>query len=509
MKTPALNRRDFMQRTTLGIAGGLMALTPRLWASSEPAGWDPQRPFPLIGQKLRVQPMFMVRLPTPRKEASWKSWGGVQTEAAVVEEMDRITQELAALVRRADFGIEVLPVVRIGSVEEAERLSERDYDVSLVYACTGSGSMLRACLEGGRDRLVFVRHRSGPIYYWYEALSVRYLRTDSASGSSVQDPAVPEVHVEDVVVDDYSEVLWRLRALAAVKNTLGSPILALGGAWGKYAPDAPQVAKDRYGFKIIEVGYEAFESRLREALADRREMARAERWTQEYLAIPNTMLRTDRQFVVNAFVLYDLFKELMAEHQASVFTIKSCMGTIIPMSKTTACLSLALLNDEGPMAFCESDFVIIPAGILMRYIAGKPVFLHNSTFPHGGVVTCAHCTCPRRLDGQTYAPTKVLTHYESDYGAAPKVDMPEGQPVTFLNPQYSTDRWVGFKGAVQSNPFYEICRSQQDVEIEGNWKQLLQEARDSHWVMVYGDYLNEVRYACRKLGIRCADLSEG
>ena len=47
------------------------------------------------------------------------------------------------------------------------------------------------------------------------------------------------------------------------------------------------------------------------------------------------------------------------------------------------------------MAFCESDFVIIPAGVLLHYVAGKPVFLHNSTFPHDGIVTCAHCTAPR------------------------------------------------------------------------------------------------------------------
>lgn len=105
----------------------------------------------------------------------------------------------------------------------------------------------------------------------------------------------------------------------------------------------------------------------------------------------------------------------MAEHDAGAFTIKSCMGTVIPMAETTACLSLGLLNDEGRLAFCESDFVIIPAGILMRYVSDKPVFLHNSTFPHNRMVTCAHCTSPRRLDGRNYAPVKGMTHYESEY----------------------------------------------------------------------------------------------
>ena len=136
------------------------------------------------------------------------------------------------------------------------------------------------------------------------------------------------------------------------------------------------------------------------------------------------------------------------------------------------------------------------------------MFLHNSTFPHKGIVTCAHCTAPRRMDGKRYEPVQIMTHYESDFGAAPKVEMPIGQEVTFIDPEYATGRWVGIRGMVKANPFLAICRSQQDVEIQGDWKRLLGEARDSHWMMVYGDYLKEIGYAARKIGIRWVDLSE-
>jgi hypothetical protein len=179
-----------------------------------------------------------------------------------------------------------------------------------------------------------------------------------------------------------------------------------------------------------------------------------------------------------------VFKDLLREHDAPAFTIRGCMGTILPIAQTTPCLSLSLLNDEGLMAFCESDFVIIPAGILLHYVCGRPVFLHNSTFPHHGLVTCAHCSAPRRWDGSTTSP-QITTHYESEYGAAPKVEMPVGQQVTFLDPEYSTGRWLGFTGVVKSNPSYEICRSQQDVAIQGDWE-AGQQVHDSHW-MAYGD----------------------
>jgi L-fucose isomerase-like protein len=198
----------------------------------------------------------------------------------------------------------------------------------------------------------------------------------------------------------------------------------------------------------------------------------------------------------------------MAEHGASMFTIRGCMGTILPLSQTTACLTLSLLNDEGYLAFCESDFVVIPPGILLHYLSGKPVFLHNSTFPHDGVVTCAHCTGPRRMDGSKYEPTELVTHYESEYGAAPKVEMPIGQELTFIDPEYTTGRWIGIRGTVEGNPNYDICRSQQDVRIHGDWKKLLGEVRDSHWVMAYGDCLREAGFAAARLGVTWESVSE-
>ncbi len=507
MMPPALSRRQFLTLTATGLAGSTVALTPTLAASPTTEGWDPRRPFPVIGRKLTVQPLLMYSLPTRREAASWKSWGGIQTPQAVVEEQLRIAGELKALSARAGFKLEVLPLLTVTTPEAAAKHTGAAHDVTLVYACTGSGDTLRACLRLSKDSLVFVRHRSGPVYYWYEALSTRYLQADPPDPSAPAEANPLNVHVDDVVVDDCGELHDKLKALSAVKNLLDTRIVALGGPWGKYAADAPQKAQERFRMKILDVSYEDFEPRLRRQRADRALQATADRWARAYLSLPHTRLRTERRFVVNAFVLYQTFKDLMEEQDASAFTIKSCMGTVIPMAETTACLSLALLNDEGGMAFCESDFVIIPAGILLRYLSGRPVFLHNSTFPHRGLVTCAHCTCPRRLDGRTYAPTQILTHYESDYGAAPKVDIPIGQEVTFIDPDYSQPRWLGFNGRVKDNPAYDICRSQQDVEIRGDWQRLRREVRDSHWVMAYGNHLDALGYAARKLGFKWVGLA--
>jgi L-fucose isomerase-like protein len=183
------------------------------------------------------------------------------------------------------------------------------------------------------------------------------------------------------------------------------------------------------------------------------------------------------------------------------------MGTIMPISDTTACLPLSILNDEGYLAFCESDFIVIPVGFLMHHVTGTPVFLNDPTWPHHGRVTVAHCTAPRKMDGHNYEPAGLYTHYESDFGAAPKVEMRKGQVVTMVVPDFSFVKYVGFRGKVESNPFHDICRSQTDVLIEGEWQRLLEDMRGFHWMMVYGDCCREVGYALKRIGIGWENIS--
>ena len=502
-----MSRRAFHGLAAAGVLGLSAA---REAAAPDVAPWNPDKPLLVTGKPLRVQPILMYACYAPREKTSWRSWSSVVNEPAAAEEAGRIGRELDALAKRAGFPLEIRPLVKVTSPAAGAQVQREAFDVVLLYAASGRIDLFRSCCAQAteRDTVVFVRHRSGPTYYWYECLGTRNVKVPTPQAAAENGPRNHGgVTLDDAVVDDYDEVLWRLRALYGLKNFVGQKILALGGPGGKWDKQAPDVAREKYLLDIVPVGYDQLQARLKALEADPKVSALADDWTARYLALPNTRLETKREYVRNAFVLYAIFKQWLHEHQAPALTVNSCMGTIMPMSDTTACLTLSLLNDEGYLAFCESDFVIIPPGILLHYVAGKPVFLHNSTFPHKGIVTCAHCTGPRRMDGQRYEPVRVMTHYESDFGAAPKVEIPVGQQVTFVDPEYTTGRWIGMKGVVRDNPFLPICRSQQDVEILGDWRKLLAETRDSHWMMVYGDHLQELGYAARKIGINWVDIS--
>jgi len=495
-----MNRRNFIGLSALGAAGAGLALSSKGRAGS--AEWNPSKQMLKTGKPLKIQPILLYSLPKRKKQTSWRSWGGIQTEEDVAAEVVRITKELEAMEKKADIKLDIQPLVQVTNVEQARRIANTgNYDVPIVYAASGWTDALEACFTKERNNLIFLRHRSGPIYLWYEIVHNRFLRQGNEQTDLDEYRYPSGMTIDDIVVDDYDQLLSKLGSLYGVKNFIGHRIVALGGASGWSNPDAPEIAENKFKLDIVRVSYEDLAKRLTLARQDSILDQQAKAAAETYLGVPDTSLHTEKQFVSNAFLLYKVFKDYLNEYDAAAFTIQHCMGTVMPISETTACLPLSLLNDEGYPAFCESDFNVIPAGILLHYISGKPVFLNDPTFPHHGMVTVAHCTAPRRMDGIHYAPAKVVTHFESDYGATPKVELPLGTGFTMVCPDGDQKRWLGFTGKVLDNPFYDICRSQFDVSIDGDWKQLLQQHRGFHWMMAVGDYSEQVAYACSKIGV--------
>lgn len=454
-------------------------------------------------KELVVQPVLSYRVWKPAKKSSWRGWGGFHSEADYDAEAARIQRELEEMQSKAGFALKMLPLQRVVNVEQAKAVCAGNADVMLIYAATGDSADIEALISPDRHNLMFVRHKSGPVYLWYEIASPRMLR------KTVDNLGQPGLLPSDVVVDNTDELVWRLRALSALHNTVGSKIIALGDAsgWGAGGRKAPEIATTKWKLDIIPVSYDDLGKRIAAVQSDSAMVGKSVADAAEYMKGNGVTLSTDQGFVERAFLLNEVFKALMAEAGANAFTINNCMSTIMPMSETTACLPLTLINDSGALAFCESDFVVIPSGILLNHICQTPVFLNDPTYPHDGVITLAHCTAPRRMDGRNLEKVNILTHYESDFGAAPKVDFAIGQKVTVIDPDFDCKRWIGFRGEVVENPFMDICRSQVDVSIDGDCDYLAETMCGFHWMMAYGDHRKELGYALRKMDIVWDDLT--
>jgi hypothetical protein len=445
---------------------------------------------------LTVLPVFVFK-PYIRKEAtSWRWSGAFFSEEQAEAERRRIREELEAMAASSAFPIRFEPLRTVGTKEQAALAAQGTHHVVLIYGAQREPEVMEVLLGAGKPALMFVRHRSGPFYYMYIGVHGHFIRrrTDSIRESGFG--------LDDVVVDEPDELVWRLRSLYALKTMQGKKVVTVGGAdgWGGH-PEAVDRARKTWGLDLRDVTYTELGGRLKAALQDPRRISAGKASADDLRKQKRVSLETDAGFVERAFVLLDVFRKLLAEHGTDAITVNNCMSTIMPMSQTTACLPLMLLNDSGHRAFCESDFVSIPAGILLGCVSGNPVFLCNPSWPHEGQVTVSHCTAPSRMDGTNLLPIRILTHYESDYGAALKVEVPKDEVVTVVDADFEGSRWLGFVGEVVDSPFYPICRTQMNIRVRGDARRLANEIRGWHWMVAFGDHLDKVGYAVRKAGL--------
>ncbi len=496
LKGLSLSRRTFIKGMSM-TALGSMTVGGLSWAALSAGAVEAAKVPGRV--PLRVKPVLVYSTPERRPQTSWRAWGGIQTEQDAREEMARIRVELDELKKTADFPLSFLPISGIRGADDLTGIGDlSDARAILVYAAGGWMDVYNALGKTGKDIILFCRHKSGPVYLWYEIISPRYLRqhTDTLAVEGVDD--------DDVVVDSQEAILWRLRSLGGLQNTLGTRILAVGGpgAWAQPRGVVPKLVEDKWKFDIVTISYDELGKLIQAARADNSAVEEARRRAEAYLALPGTSLETRRSFIDNAFLLDSVFRKLMHKAGCGALTINGCMGTIMPLAETSACLTLSTLNDDGYLAFCESDFVVIPSGVLLSHISGKPVFLNDPTYPHDNIITLAHCTAPRKMDGRDIEPARILTHFESDYGAAPKVEMRRGRAVTNIVPDFAAERWVGLLGEIEEPPFMPICRSQIDIRFACDSGALAKRMPGFHWMTGYGDYSREIGYAIKRVGIR-------
>lgn len=178
--------------------------------------------------------------------------GRIETESEAGKEIARIRDELQKLRKKADFPIRFLEPSKVSNPSQVANLTDIDKaDAVLVYAAGAWVDTLQAIVDKGLPTIFFVRFRTQPYYLWHEIIHARFLR--SHTDRLMQ----KRVSYDDVVVDDYDELLWRLRSLYGLVNTVGRRIIAIGGpggwAYPPGIPSPPELARERWKLDIVTV----------------------------------------------------------------------------------------------------------------------------------------------------------------------------------------------------------------------------------------------------------------
>lgn len=194
----------------------------------------------------------------------------------------------------------------------------------------------------------------------------------------------------------------------------------------------------------------------------------------------------DKEVIHQALVIYVALKRLVNKYQLNGFTIR-CFD-LIKKYHNTACLALALLNEEGITAGCEGDIFSLLTMHITNALTGRSSFMANpSKFNYDdNTLLLAHCTVPLNMTS-SYS---LDTHFESGLGIGVRGEMPEGRiTICKIAPDYSFENCICLSANIKDNPHLEgYCRTQITVSFnEEGILELLKASFGNHLIVSYGD----------------------
>ena len=129
-----------------------------------------------------------------------------------------------------------------------------------------------------------------------------------------------------------------------------------------------------------------------------------------------------RKALQEAERMYRALKSLCNKYALTALTIK-CFD-LLDSCRTTSCLALARLSDEGIISGCEGDIPALWTLLVAKALTGRAAFMANpsSSSAEAATVDFAHCTVPLSMCSSYSLPS----HFESGIGIGIAGIIPEG-----------------------------------------------------------------------------------
>ena len=183
--------------------------------------------------------------------------------------------------------------------------------------------------------------------------------------------------------------------------------------------------------------------------------------------------------------IYAGLKRLIAAKELTALTIR-CFD-LLSSHKTTGCMALSLLNDEGIPAGCEGDVPALITMMVAKDALRKTAFMANVSSIRGSVVTFAHCTCPTSILNYYH----LETHFESGVSVAGEF---QERFFTMLRVDPIEKRYVMMKGESMEHKYSpNLCRTQLKLDMPGVDSYFFNKPLGNHHILIPGDNLNKLQ----------------
>ena len=270
--------------------------------------------------------------------------------------------------------------------------------------------------------------------------------------------------------------------ISAYKSVKDNRLGLIGGAssWLIASPVEPKVIYTNFKQNIIKIKMSELEELI--------EQEEKEMLDLKHIAHSNELIaKADKQEDLEmALVIYNALKKLVKKYNLNGLTIR-CFD-IIKKYKNTACLALALLNEEGITAGCEGDIHSLVTMHIVNSLTNRSSFMANpSKFNYEDQsVMLAHCTVPLNM----VTSFKLMTHFESGLGIGIKGELPEGRiTLCKIAPDYTLENTLCIPATIKENlNLANYCRTQILVALnEDGLLELLKASFGNHIIVAYGD----------------------
>ncbi len=126
----------------------------------------------------------------------------------------------------------------------------------------------------------------------------------------------------------------------------------------------------------------------------------------------DTAATYSREALADAERMYRALKAICGKYRLTALTVK-CFD-LLDSCRTTSCLALARLSDEGIISGCEGDIPSLWSLIVAHALTGRPAFMANPSSSNSAAATVdfAHCTIPISMTSSYTLPS----HFESGIG---------------------------------------------------------------------------------------------
>lgn len=186
--------------------------------------------------------------------------------------------------------------------------------------------------------------------------------------------------------------------------------------------------------------------------------------------------------------LHHALKTIKEKYMLDGLTIR-CFSLLNKL-KTTACLSLSLLNKDNIVATCEGDISTMLTMHITNKLFNQPGFQANPSRIDvlNSKIVLAHCTLPLSMC-ESY---KANTHFESGIGVAIKGELKQEKITIFKLSKNLKDYYVTTGTILNNLNESNLCRSQIEIKVDENIEYFLNRPFGNHHVIIYGDHKQEI-----------------